>query len=172
MSPVPGNPTSSAPPTATKARTLLVVAAIVAALGVGLAIALAVSNDGQESRPQISGSFDEKTATLTAEISASDLPSDRRLAVKVDLQTVSEGSGIDDPRPWDSRGSLPLERAYVGPDADGDVKHELKVPVLVNGPYTHIVIEATTGEGEKPCIELPAPQTPDGKTACMFIPLN
>lgn len=172
MSPAPNNPTSSTPPTATKVRALLVVGAIVAALALGLAIALAASNDSQESRPQISGSFDDKTATLTAEISAENLPSDGRLAVKADLQTVREISGIDDPLPWDSRGSLPLERAYIGPDGDGDVKHELKVPVLVNGPYTHIVIEATTGEGEKPCIELPAPQTPDGKTACMFISLN
>jgi hypothetical protein len=154
-----------------KLRVLFVLAAIVAVLAFGVAIALAASDGGEASRPQISGWFDKKTATLTAEITASNLPSDGRLAVKVDLQTVSELSGIDDPRPWDSRGSLPQERAYIGADADGDVRHELKVPILVNGPYSHIVIEATTGDGQAPCIELPAPQTPDDKTACMFIPL-
>jgi hypothetical protein len=171
MAPTLGQPAWSSSTGGNKLRGLFVLVAIVAGLVFGVAIALAASDGGEESRPQISGSFDEKTATLTAEIAASNLPSDRLLIVKADLQTVKEGSGIDDPRPWDSRGSLPLERAYVGPDADGNVSHDLEVPVLINGPYTHIVVEATTDKDDELCTELPAPRTPAEKTACMVIPL-
>ncbi len=154
-----------------KLRGFFLPGALVVVLVFGVAIALAASGGGEASRPQISGWFERKAATLTVKVAASDLPSDRLLTVKVDLQTIRYGSGIDDPRPWGSRGSLPQERAYIGGDADGDVRHEFKVPILIDGPYTHIVIEATTGDNDEPCIELPAPETPDDKTACMFIPL-
>lgn len=151
---------------------LFVSGIVAAALAVALAIIPAAVHGSMESRPAIAGSLDGPPPILTAEVSASGLPVDGRLAVIADLQTIERGSGIDDRSPFSPRGSFPLERAYVGPDSDGDATHKFTVPVLANGPYTHVVVEATSGEGETPCIELPNPRTPGAQTACMFIPLS
>jgi hypothetical protein len=153
------------------ARKLSRGALFIAVFGFGLAVALGTWGANQGTRPLISASFDERTATLTAEVSTSGLADDRRLAVKVDLQTVEPARGLDDPRPFSFRGSLPLSRAYVGPDAGGDVSQKLGVPILTGGPYTHIVIEATPNENEAPCTEFPTQGSPDDETACVFIPL-
>lgn len=143
----------------------------VAGIGIAIAIFLAASGASPESRPGISASFDEPTETVTGAIWMANLPADGKLAVRVDLQTIVEGSGVDDASPFSPTGSLPLERAAVGPDGDGNAEHEFTLPVLINGLYTHIVIEATSGGGERRCIELESPTSPDERTACMFIPL-
>lgn len=153
------------------ARKLLWGGLLAVAAAVVLTVALVAWGSDGESRPLISASFDERTATLTAEISASGMANDERLAVKVDLQTIEPSRGIDDRRPFSFRGGLPLSRAYVGPDPDGDADQELRVPILTGGPYTHIVIEATPSASDAPCTELPTEGSPDEQTACVFVPL-
>lgn len=146
--------------------------ALAVAIGFAVAIFLAVSGGSAETRPDISASFDERTETVTGTVSAANLPVDGRLAVRVDLQTVEEEKGVDDPTPYSPTGSLPLERATVGPDADGNAEHEFSVPVLTGSVYTHIVVEATSGDGEDRCIELDSLASPEGQTACAVIPVR
>lgn len=148
------------------------VGALAAGVGVVVAIFLAASGASSERRPEISASFDERTATVSGTVAATNLGAEDRLAVQVDLQAIEEGQGIDDPEPFNPRGSLPIARATVGSDADGNAEHEFTLPVLINELYTHVVIEATSGDGERRCTELESPASPDGRTACMFIPVR
>jgi hypothetical protein len=152
-------------------RWLFPIGIVVALLGLALAVFLAVADARERSRPQITAAVDEAEKAVTAAISASDLSHDDRLIVNVDLQTIEQEKGIDDPSPFAPGGSLPVERAVVGPGGDGVAEHELAAPILSGGIYTHVVIEAKTSADGRPCIELPDPASADEQTACAFIPL-
>ena len=140
-------------------------------LGFGLAIALVVGNASKEPRPRITASLNRNESKLTAEVAASNLKTSHRLAIKVDLATLKPGKTIEDEFPFAKGGSLPLERAYVGPNGDGDVKQTISLPVPQGGKYTDVVIKAFTGQQNSSCQELPG-ATGDPGTACTFLTLD
>lgn len=151
-------------------RRLFLAAAVLTALGFGLALRLVFANAGVEPRPQISATLSPDQSQLKAQVSASHLKTDHRLAVKVDLATVREGYSIDAVHPFAKNGSLPLERAYMGPDADGNVDQQLTLSIPPGGAYTNVVIKAYTGATNQSCRELAAGADPG--TACTILALD
>src|SRR4051794_6087514 len=128
-------------------------AAITTAVGFGLALLLVFGNAGAESRPQISATLNPEQSQLTAHVRASHLRTDHRLAFKVDLATVRSDKSVDSVHPFASNGSLPLERAYMGPDSDGNVDQDITLSIPPGGNYTHVVIKAYTGDANQSCRE-------------------
>lgn len=152
------------------ARRLFFGASICTALGFALALGLVFSNAGQESRPQVAATLNDAENKLTAHVSASNMRTDHRLAVKVDLATVRPDHSVDSAHPFLKDGSLPLERAYMGPDPDGDVDQELTLSIPPGGQYTNVVIKAYTGATNQSCRELAKGADPG--TACTIIALD
>ena len=152
------------------ARRLFFSAAACTAVGFALALGLVFSNAGQESRPQIAATLNEAEDELTAHVTASNLRTDHRLAVKVDLATVRSEFTVDSLHPFMKDGSLPLERAYMGPDPDGDVDQQLTLSIPPGGQYTNVVIKAYTGATNQSCRELAKGADPG--TACTIIHLD
>jgi len=140
-------------------------------VGFLLALGLVFFNASDESRPRITASLNQAESKLTAEVAASNLKTSHRLVIKIDLATLKPGKGLDDESPFEKGGSRGLERAYVGPNADGEVKQVISLPVPTGGPYTDIIIRAFTGKGNSSCQEQPGAQT-DAGTACMFLALD
>jgi hypothetical protein len=141
------------------------------AVGFLLAVYLVVNNANAESRPQITASLNQAESKLTAIVTASNLATNDRLAIKVDLATLIPGKGLDDDDPFVEGGSRGLERAYVGPDADGEAEQKISLPIPAGGSYTDVIVRAFTGGGSIPCQERPE-GTPDPGTACMFLALE
>ncbi|HEY4779232.1 MAG TPA: hypothetical protein VIH47_06545 [Solirubrobacterales bacterium] len=110
---------------------------VLAGLGFVLALALAVSTANNEPRPQISPTLSEDGSKLTTKISASNLPTDQRLAFRIDLL-----------RNRDTVGNV--YQAYVGPNSDGDIEQTVTLP-LPQGDYTEIGIKAYTGTTSPSC---------------------
>lgn len=81
------------------------------------------------------------------------------------------GKTVDDRYAFANRGTLPLERAYVGPNDDGDVKQKIAIPIPRGGGYTDIAIKAFTGDRNSSCRKRPVVST-DAGTACMFLALD
>jgi hypothetical protein len=140
-------------------------------VGFLLALGLVFFNASDDSRPRIAASLNQAESKLTAEVAASNLETSDRLAVKIDLATLKPGKGLDDESPFLEGGSRGLERAYVGPNADGEVKQAISLPVPAGGAYTDIIIRAFTGKGNDSCKGGPVANTDPG-TACMFLALN
>ncbi len=153
-----------------RARWLFFAASLCTAFGFALALGLVFSNAGQESRPQIAATLNDAETKLTARVTASNLRTDHRLAVKVDLATVRPGHSVDSVHPFLKDGSLPLERAYMGPDPDGDVDQELSLSIPPGGEYTNVVIKAYTGATNQSCRELAKGADPG--TSCTIIALD
>lgn len=151
-------------------RRLFFAASICTAAGFMLALGLVFSNAGQESRPQIAASLSDTETTLNAHVTASNLRTDHRLAVKVDLATVRPGFSVDSIHPFMSDGSLPLERAYMGPDPEGDVDQKITLSIPPGGEYTNVVIKAYTGATNQSCRELAKGADPG--TACTILALD
>jgi hypothetical protein len=151
-------------------RGLFLGAAIFTAVGFGLALRLVFANAGVESRPQISATLNPAQSELKAHVTASHLRTDHRLALKVDLATVRPDKTVDSLHPFLKNGSLPLERAYMGPDADGNVDQQLTLSVPPGGSYTNVVIKAYTGATNQSCRELAAGADPG--TACTILALD
>lgn len=151
-------------------RWLFFAAAICTAVGFMLALGLVFSNAGQESRPQIAASLNDTETTLNAHVTASNLRTDHRLAVKVDLATVRPGFSVDSVHPFMKDGSLPLERAYMGPDPDGEVDQKITLSIPPGGGYTNVVIKAYTGPTNQSCRELAKGADPG--TACTILALD
>ncbi|HEU4393852.1 MAG TPA: hypothetical protein VFR04_09515 [Solirubrobacterales bacterium] len=152
------------------ARRLFFGASICTALGFVLALGLVFGNAGQESRPQIAATLDDAETKLTAHVTASNMRTDHRLAVKVDLARVRFGETVDSIHPFMKNGSLPLERAYMGPDPDGDVDQEITLSIPPGGKYTNVVIKAYTGATNQSCRELAKGADPG--TACTILALD
>jgi hypothetical protein len=150
---------------------LFVIGAICTVLGFGLAIGLVIFNASDESRPRITASLNQAESKLTAEVAASNLETSDRLAIKIDLATLKPGKGLDDKSPFVKGGSRGLERAYVGPNADGEVKQVISLPIPAGGSYTDIIVRAFTGTGNSSCQKLTVATTDPG-TACMFLALD
>lgn len=140
------------------------------AVGFGLALRLVFANAGVESRPQISATLNPAQTELEAQVTASHLRTDHRLAVKVDLATVAPDKTVDSLHPFLKYGSLPLERAYMGPDSDGDVDQRITLTIPPGGAYTNVVIKAYTGATNQSCRELAAGADPG--TACTILALD
>ena len=139
-------------------------------VGFAVALYLVFDNANEESRPSITASFNEDQSRLTGRVTASNLTTGDRLVFKVDLATLKEGNTIDDAHPFDPNGSVSLERAYIGPDANGNVDREFSLAVPRGGDYTHLTIKSFTGERTRSCAEPEERQFGPG-TACVFLTL-
>jgi hypothetical protein len=153
------------------ARGLFFGAAVLAAIGFAISLQLIFVDAGEEPRPSITATLNPAESKLTAHVTASHLKTDHRLALKVDLATLEHGKTIDDLHPFAKGHSLALERAYVGPDTDGNVDQVVSVSIPSGGGYTDVVIKAFTAEKNRSCTE-PAGASPDTGTACTFLALS
>jgi hypothetical protein len=144
--------------------------AICTAVGFTIALGLVFNNAGDEPRPMITATLSDNYSKLTARVTASNLKTDRRLAFKVDLATVNPKLTVDAVHPFLPDGSLPLERAYMGPDSNGDVDQTVTMSVPPGGTYTNLVIKAYTSPTNQSCRE-PAGDTGAG-TACTILYLD
>jgi hypothetical protein len=152
------------------ARRLFFAATLCTAVGFMLALGLVFGNAGQESRPQIAATLNATETKLTAHVTATNMKTDHRLAVKVDLATVGPNRSVDSIHPFLKHGSLPLERAFMGPNPDGDVDQQLTLSIPPGGDYTNVVIKAYTGPTNQSCRELAKGADPG--TACTILALN
>ena len=144
-------------------------AALCTTLGFVLALGLVFNNAGEESRPMITATLSDDYSKLTAHVTASNLKTDHRLAFKVDLATVTPGLTVDAVHPFEFNGTLPLERAYMGPDADGNVDQIVTMDVPPGGDYTNLVVKAYTSPTNQSCRE---PAGDDAGTACTILYLD
>lgn len=145
-------------------------AALTTAVGFALALLLVFGNAGAESRPQISATLNPEQSKLTAHVTASHLQTEHRLAFKVDLATVRPDKTVDSVHPFAKNGTLPLERAYMGPDSDGNVDQEITLSIPPGGAYTNLVIKAYTGRTNQSCRELANGADPG--TACTILAID
>lgn len=150
-------------------RRLFIGAALCTTLGFVLALWLVFNNAGDEPRPAISATLSDDYSTLTAHVTASNMKTDHRLAFKVDLAKVKHGLTVDAVHPFAPDGSLPLERAYMGPDADGNVDEQVTLAVPPGGDYTNVVVKAYTSPTNQSCRE---PAREDAGTACAILYLD
>jgi len=141
--------------------------------GFAIALFLVFDNANAESRPTIVASLNEDQSRLTAHVTASNLTTGDRLALKIDLATLDKEKKrtIDDLHPFDPKGSEALERAYIGPDSDGNVDREVSLWIPPGGRFTHLTIKAFTAERNRSCTE-PKEAEPDPGTACVFLALD
>lgn len=139
--------------------------------GFTIALQLVFDNADDESRPSITASLNRDQSWLTAHVTAANLTTGDRLGVKVDLATLQEDATIDDRNPFARDGSTSLERAYIGPDDNGEVDRTISLAVPPGGSYTHITIKAFTGERNRSCTE-PREEGPDVGTACTFLAVS
>lgn len=118
---------------------LLKLAALsLAAVGFVLAICAAIDAANNEPRPQITSTLSEDGTKLTVNVKASNLATEKRLAIRVDLlsQEGSVGEAYE---------------AYIGPDGDGNVDHTATVSLPKSG-YSRIGVRAHTGSSEPECV--------------------
>lgn len=116
-------------------KAVRVAASAVAFLGFVLGFYATVSTANDEPRPQISASLSDDARKLTAEVSASNLETEDRLAIFVDVFNREGGEFFEF-----------VSSAYEGPDADGNVEITLSTN-LPKGPYTDVSVKAFTGQG-------------------------
>ena len=140
-------------------------------VGFAIALLLVFENANDESRPSITASLNEDQSWLTARVTASNLTTGDRLGLKVDLATLRKDTTIDDSRPFAQEGSISLERAYIGPNSNGEVDRVISLAVPPGGRYTHLTIKAFTGERNRSCTE-PREEGPDAGTACTFLAVD
>ena len=151
-------------------RRLFLFAAACTALGFGIALWLVFDNADQEPRPTIAATLSDDHSKLTAHVTASNLRTDDRLALKVDLATVRSGMTVDSVHPFQMNGTLPLQRTYVGPDSDGKIDQRVTMSIPTGGRYTNLVIKAYTSPTNQSCRELSGGA--DRGTACTILYLD
>ncbi len=145
-------------------------AIICTVLGFIIAIDLVLNNASEEPRPAITAALSNDQSVLTAHVTASNLKTDHRLALKVDLTTVRPEITVDAVHPFMADGNFPLERTYVGPDSDGNVDQRIKMRVPPGGSYTNLVIEAYTADTNRACRVLV--EGAERGTACTILYLD
>ncbi|MDQ3725532.1 MAG: hypothetical protein M3335_06550 [Actinomycetota bacterium] len=106
-------------------------------IGFMLALGIAVNSADNSPRPRLIPTLSEDGSKLTTTIEASNLPSDRRLAFRIDLLRQRQTVGH-------------VYEAYVGPDGDGNVNQTITVPLPESG-YTEIGVKAYTGTSAPGC---------------------
>jgi hypothetical protein len=148
---------------------LRILGTLAAIAGFVLAVGLIIGNADNESRPRIAASLDESESKLSADVSASNLATSDHLEVKVDLATLKSHKTLDDAHPFRTD-SKQLERAYVGPDSDGEAKEVISIPIPAGGEYTDVVIKAYT-QTQEGCLE-PTTVSGNAGTACMYLTLD
>lgn len=133
----------------------------------GLNAGLTTADD--TSRPQISASLVNKDRMLEATVEVALLKTEDRVAIYA--HALSEKNGA-----FETKGGL--YEAFVGPDADGNVKHTIKFSVPDRKATDAVGIKAFTSEEAGLCDEL-KPERHEGEaddispgTACVVIPLN
>ncbi|HEX7278927.1 MAG TPA: hypothetical protein VF255_04800 [Solirubrobacterales bacterium] len=151
-------------------KRLFLLAAACTALGFGIALWLVFDNADQEPRPMIAAVLSDDHSKLTAHVTASNLRTDDRLALKVDLATVRSGMTVDSVHPFEKYGTLPLQRTYVGPDSDGKIDQRVTMSIPTGGQYTNLVIKAYTSPTNQSCRELAGGA--DRGTACTILYLD
>jgi len=113
------------------------------------ALLITIFTAANQPRPRISAALSDDRAKITANIRASSLGTDERLAIFVDGLT-REKTG---PEPTER-----LYRAFVGPDGDGNVEQAITLP-LPNGGVTDVGIKAFTGSESPACDDFAANAT-------------
>lgn len=141
------------------------------AVGFAIALSLVFNNAGEEPRPAISATLNPTHTQLDARVTASNMRTDHRLVVKVDLATVRPGLTVDSLHPFMKDGTLPLERTYIGPDSDGNVDQRITMAIPPGGSYTNLVVKAYTGPTNQSCREL-AKSSAEPGTACTILYLD
>jgi len=137
-------------------------------IGVAFGMAGAIRSAGERQRPAVQASIDDK-GMLDAKVKASNIASDRRMAVHVEgLKPEVAGEAKADP--------VTLAAYYVGADADGNV--DLPIKLKVPSEYAALGIKAwsdmnDTCEGyrlgpEETEVEL---ATGEAGTGCLVIPI-
>lgn len=139
---------------------LRIAALVFAAVGFILALAVAVATANNEPRPQISPTLNEDGTKMTTHVTTSGLPTNQRLAFRVDL--LRDGQMVGH-----------LYQAYVGPNTDGDVDQTITTPLPPSG-YTEIQIKAYTGTTSPSCddfSEVRESSTYGSGTGCVILTL-
>jgi hypothetical protein len=150
---------------------LYVSGSLAAVVGFVLALILVVGNADNESRPRIGASLGVDEAKLTADVSASNLATGDHLEVKVDLATLKYGDTLDDPHPF-ATGSKQLERAYVGPDSEGEAEEAISIPIPgKDGQKKEVVVIKAYTHTQEGCLE-PTTISGNAGTACMYLSLD
>lgn len=151
-------------------RSLFGLAITFTLVGFIIAFSLVFNNSSEEPRPAITAALSDDQSELTAHVTASNLKTDHRLAIRVDLATVGSDTTVDSLHPFLKEGALPLERTYVGPDSDGDVDQRIAMWIPPGGSYTNLVIEAYTADTNRPCRDLV--EGAERGTACTILYLD
>lgn len=128
--------------------------------GFVLALTIAVASANNESRPQITPTLSADRTTLTTHVTASNLPTDNRLAFRIDLLR-------------ESKTIIHLYQSYVGPNSDGDVDQTITTR-LPRGGFEEIGIKAYTGTTSPSCddfSEVQEDSTFGSGTGCVIITL-
>lgn len=139
---------------------LRILSVFLAAAGFILALELAVSTANNEPRPQLSAILSEDHSKLTTTVAASDLPSNHRLAFRIEL--LANSSLVQ-----------PLYQAYVGPNSDGNVEQTITTPLPPAG-YNEISVKAYTGTTAPTCDDFSAVRenaTIGSGTGCVIVSL-
>lgn len=113
-----------------------------AGAGFMLALGLAVSTADNTPRPQITPTLSEDGRKLTAKVTASNLPTDQRLVVKIDLLK-------------DRQALVPVYESYMGPNGDGNIDQTVTIPLPKSG-FTEVGVMAHTGDREAKCDDFEA----------------
>lgn len=135
--------------------------------GFAVAVSLVITNTGEQPRPQITASLNRNESLLKAKVTTSNLATEDRLEIKVDLARLKPNKSINKRFPFAPKGSLPLQRSFIGPDDEGDVNQELLLPVPPDRRYSDVVIKAFTSDNNQSCTEQHA-----AGTACLFLTLD
>jgi hypothetical protein len=120
-------------------KTLRGLAIIFGVSGLMLGLSQAVHTADNEPRPKITPSLSDDGSKLTTEVKASGLPTDHRLAFRVDLLHHRDAVGQ-------------IYEAYIGPDGDGNVDQTITVPLPKEG-FTEIGVKAYSGAASPGCDE-------------------
>lgn len=145
--------------------------ALCTAIGFVIALGLVFNNASEEPRPAISATLSPDHSMLTAHVTASNMKTNHRLVIKVDLATVGEKTTVDSMHPFEKYGTLPLERTYIGPDPDGNVDQRVEIAIPSGGRFTNVVIKAYTGPTNQSCREM-AQSSAEPGTACSILYLD
>jgi hypothetical protein len=136
-----------------------VVGIVFAIAGFAVALHAAVTSADHEPRPQLSAQLSSDRKTLTTTVAASNLSSNRRIAIAVSLLKSDESR-------------YPLYKGFVGPTSEGTFSQTLITHLPNLAPYSTIQVRAYTGPISSSCDEYqehPKNPTIGAGTACVVI---